>query len=406
MIIAELNMTDTGSTGQIMFSIAEFARQKDIKVFTYSPYPFSKLYVKKPVEREYHHYYGTWFERRISNLLGRIFGLNGLNCFFGTLDLINSLRKNKVELVHLHNLHGYCINLPLLFGFIKKNNIKVIWTLHDCWSFTGHCPHFSMVKCDKWQNGCFNCPQCRDYPQSLIDSSRLMWKMKKRWFTGVNNMTIITPSQWLADLVKQSFLREYPVKVINNGIDLEIFRPVPSDFRDKYGIPKEKYIILGVTFGWGERKGLDVFLELANRLPQDRYQIVLVGTDEAVDKKLPDSIISIHRTQSQRELAEIYSAADLFVNPTREETYPTVNMEAIACGTPVLTFGTGGSPEIPDGTCGAVVPCDDVDALESEIHRISQDQPFSQEACLRRAEAFDKNERFGEYVVFYQEIMQ
>jgi len=406
MTIAEINMTDMGSTGQIMFSVAETARQKEIVALTFSPYPFSKTYSKKPTARAGHYYYGTWLERRISNICGRIFGLNGLNCFFGTLEFIRKMKKNKVDLIHLHNLHGYCINLPLLFRFIKKNDIKVIWTLHDCWSFTGHCPHFTMVKCDKWQNGCFDCPQCRDYPQSLLDSSKLMWKMKKRWFTGVNHMTMITPSQWLSDLVKRSFLKEYPVRVINNGIDLEIFRPIPSDFRDKYSIPRKKYIILGVAFGWGERKGLDVFLELAKQLDSQKYQIVLVGTNDNTDKVLPNNIVSIHRTQNQQELAMIYSAADLFVNPTREEVLGLVNVEALACGTPGITFNVGGSPECYDDTCGRVVDCDNVNALEHEIVQICEGRPFTKEACLYRARSFDKNERFKEYIDLYTEVLK
>ena len=216
-------------------------------------------------------------------------------------------------------------------------------------------------------------------------------------------MTIVTPSQWLADLVKESFLKEYPVKVIHNGIDLEVFKPTSSDFRERYGIPAEKSVLLGVAFGWGVRKGLDVFVELARRLDPEKYQIVLVGTDEKTDKLLPENIISIHRTQNQTELAEIYTAADLFVNPTREENYPTVNMESIACGTPVLTFRTGGSPEILTEKTGSVVPCDDIDALEQEIRRICIEKPFSQADCLEHAKSFDMHQRFEEYVKLYEE---
>lgn len=216
-------------------------------------------------------------------------------------------------------------------------------------------------------------------------------------------MTIVTPSQWLADLVKVSYLKDYPVKVIYNGIDLTIFKPTESNFRERYGIPAEKKILLGVAFGWGKRKGLDVFMELANRLDKETYQIILVGTDDAVDAQLSKSIISIHRTQDQRELAEIYTAADLFVNPTREEVLGLVNVEALACGTPVITFKSGGSPECIDETCGSVVACDDVDKLEIEIMRICSDNPYSKEACLERAKAFDMNERFDEYIKLYEE---
>ena len=227
----------------------------------------------------------------------------------------------------------------------------------------------------------------------------MMWSLKKKYFTGINHCILVTPSQWLADLVKQSFLKGYPVKVINNGIDLSVFKPTESGFREKYGLEDVK-IVLGVASGWGKRKGLDVFIELAKRLLDD-YRIVLVGTDDNVDKQLPSNIISIHRTQNQKELAEIYTAANVFANPTREDTFPTVNMESLACGTPVVTFRTGGCPEILDETCGSVVDCDDVGALEIEIRRICDEKPYSVEACLARAQKFDMNDRFKEYLDLY-----
>lgn len=182
---------------------------------------------------------------------------------------------------------------------------------------------------------------------------------EEKWFTGIGNMTIVTPSKWLAELAKESYLKGYPIEVINNGIDLDVFKPTPSNFRGRYGIPAETHIVLGVSFAWGYRKGLDCFVEMAEKLGE-QYQIVLVGTDDEIDKNLPQNIISIHRTQNQKELAEIYSAADVFAMPTREENYPTVNMEAIACGTPVVTFDTGGSPEMLNEKVGRVVPVDDV----------------------------------------------
>lgn len=293
--------------------------------------------------------------------------------------------------------------MPLLFKYIKAHSIPVIWTLHDCWAFTGHCPYFDMAECTKWKTGCYSCPKYKEYPTTILDNSKFMYRLKKKWFSGVKNMNIITPSQWLADLVKQSFLKDYPVKVINNGIDLNIFKPVKSDFRKKHRINNDDYMLLGVAFGWGERKGLDVFTTLAKNLA-DNYKIVLVGTDNEIDKLLPPNIISIHRTQNQAELAEIYTAADLFINPTREENYPTVNMEAIACGTPVLTFDTGGSPEIPDETCGAVVPKNDIEAMQREIIRICKNKPYSSEACIERAKKFNMNDRFMEYIKLYKGV--
>ncbi len=228
-----------------------------------------------------------------------------------------------------------------------------------------------------------------------------MWKLKRKWFTGVQNMTIITPSEWLANLVRQSYLKEYPIKVINNGIDLNVFKPTKSDFRQKHHL-ENKYILLGVAFGWGKRKGLDVFIDLAKRL-DDRFQIVLVGTNDDVDKLLPANIISVHKTNNQQELAEIYTAADLFVNPTREENYPTVNMESISCGTPVLTFKTGGSPEIPNVKTGYVVDVDDIDEMERQIIKICTERVFSKEDCLKRATAFNADKKYMEYIELYSQ---
>lgn len=394
----QINSCNFGSTGNIMLGISQLAKVEpnECRVCV----PLQRDNCKKEVDGQI--FIGNRVSRNIHLHLAKLTGYNGSFSYLSTRRFIKKIMEYKPDVIHLHNLHNCYINLPVLFDYIKRDSIPVIWTLHDCWSFTGHCPHFTMVKCDKWKTGCYDCPSYCEYPASRFDNSKKMYRLKKKWFTGVPNMTIVTPSQWLADLVKESYLKDYPVKVIHNGIDLDIFKPTPSNFRQKYGIDDGKYIILGVAFGWGKRKGLDVFIELAERLDSEKYQIVLVGTDDNIDKHLPSNIIAIHRTQNQIELAEIYSAADLFVQPTREENYPTVNMESIACGTPVLTFRTGGSPEIVDETCGSVVDCDDVDAMESELKRICEMQPYSTAACLEKARAFDKQDRFKEYIDLYE----
>lgn len=400
MDVAEINMTWCGSTGDITFSIADCLRKHGISAQTYSPHELNR---DEP-SFQFHHYYGTRFGRKLHNLFGRITGLNGLGSVIDTIQLIQMLKKKQTDVLHLHNLHSYCINFPILFRYIKKNKIKVFWTLHDCWTFTGHCPHYAMIGCDRWKRGCHHCPQKREYPQSLMDSSRIMYRLKKRWFCGVENLTFITPSNWLSNQVKQSFLTEYPTKIICNGIDLSLFCPTPSCFREKEHIAAEKKIVLGVAFGWTNRKGLDVFVELEKRLPAEKYQIVLVGTDEGIDKQLPKGIISIHRTKSKRELAEIYTAANVFANPTREDTFPTVNMEALACGTPVITFDTGGSPEIIDANCGRVVECDNIGNFVKEIIDVCENEPFDKLNCLRRAKKYDREKQLDEYFKLFAEL--
>lgn len=390
MKLVQINSTcGVGSTGKICVAISELLNERNVENYImYSVSGTSYQQGKKYASRLY---------LKSQALRSRIQGNNGFNAKLSTKKLIRELNEIRPDIVHLHNLHSNDCNIKLLLTYLSQNKIKTYWTFHDCWTFTGYCTYFTIAKCEKWKSECKECPQ-RKKSSWLFDRSSYVYKQKKKAFSGLA-LTIITPSEWLADLVKQSFLKDYPVKVIHNGIDLSIFKPTESDFRKKYGC-EGKYILLGVAFGWGYRKGLDVFLELEKRLDKN-YQIVLVGTDENVDKQLPENIISIHRTQNQTELAEIYTAADLFVQPTREENYPTVNMEAIACGTPVLTFKTGGSPEIIDDTCGMVVERNDIEAMKKEILKICEEKTFSREECLERAKNFNANDRFKEYIDLY-----
>lgn len=338
--------------------------------------------------------------RKLQALRSRVLGNYGFNSALATRKMIRELERLQPDVVHLHNIHGHDCDLEMLLSYFREHGTRLVWTFHDCWAFTGYCTHFTMAACDKWKRGCADCPQRREYAW-FFDRSAALYEAKKRLFEGLD-LTIVTPSAWLAGLVKQSFLKDHPVCVIHNGIDPEIFHPAAGDFRQRHGLEHKK-IVLGVSFDWGRKKGLDVFAALAERLPED-YQIVLVGTDERAERLIPEGILSIRRTQDQRQLAEIYAAADVFVNPTREENFPTVNLEALACGTPVVTFRTGGSPETIDETCGSVVECDDVDALEREILRVCTQTPYSQAQCSARAREFEKNRRFREYLDLYERL--
>lgn len=339
---------------------------------------------------------------KIQALKSKLAGNYGFNSKAATKKIVNELERLKPNIVHLHNIHGHDCNLEILFTYLKNSKIKLIWTFHDCWAFTGYCTHFGIADCDKWKYGCSDCVQKKAFSY-FFDKSGQLFQKKKQLFEGLD-LTIVTPSQWLADMLKESFFKEYPVKVIYNGIDLSVFQPTESSFREDYGIPQSKKIVLGVAFDWGYQKGLDVFIDLAKRLDCEKYRIVLVGTDSLSDKQIPGNIISVHRMQNQTELAKLYTAADVFVNPTREEVLGLTNIEANACGTPVLTFRTGGSPECIDSTSGAVVETDDVDALEKEIIRICENKMFSSSECRSRAQKFDKNERFKEYTELYESI--
>lgn len=293
------------------------------------------------------------------------------------------------DILWLHNIHGYYINVELLFDWIKKRpEMQVKWTLHDCWAFTGHCAHFTAAHCNQWKTQCIECTQMNQYPASYTDNCKSNFERKKNAFCGVKNMELISPSNWLAGLVKESFLKEYPIRVVHNKINTDWFKPTYGGFRKKYNL-QDKKIVLGVSAIWNERKGLNDFFALSDML-DDTYKIVLVGLDNHQLKNLPEKIIGIAKTDSPVELAEIYTAADVFVNPTREETFGLVNIEALACGTPVVTFNAGGSPECIDASCGSVVDIDDLSEMKNEIVRICSDKPYSEQSCLKRAALFDK----------------
>lgn len=393
MKVVQINsVCGSGSTGKICVSVSELLTQKGIENYIFYAYGNSDYAIGKR--------YMSLCKVKLNAVKARVFGNWGFDSAKATKRLIGELDKIQPDIIHLHNLHAHNVHLDVLFSYLKEKKTKIIWTFHDCWAFTGYCPHYDMIGCYQWKTGCRSCPQRKQYSW-FFDRSRYVYEKKKELFTGLD-MTIVTPSHWLAEQVKQSFFKDYPVKVIHNGIDLEVFRPRESNFRKKYDL-EEKFILLGVAFGWGVRKGLDVFVELSKRL-DERFQIVLVGTDEKVDRQLPDNIISIHRTQNQIELAEIYTIADLFINPTREENYPTVNMESIACGTPVITFDTGGSPEIVDESCGRVVKKDDISALEYEIINMYKSKMYATENCRKRALQFDMQQKYMEYLNMYEKL--
>ena len=256
-----------------------------------------------------------------------------------------------------------------------------------------------MVKCDKWLTQCHKCEKRKEYSW-FFDKSKKLFERKKKAYKDVD-LTVIAPSEWIKQLASQSMLGNYPSLLINNGIDLDVFKPTESDLKEKYGL-QGKHVILGVAFDWGKRKGLSVFKRLAEQL-DDNYQIIMVGTNDAVDKKLPESIIKIHKTHNQQELAQLYTIADVLVNPTLEENYPSVNMESIACGTPVVTYNTGGSPESLDEHSGSVVEKNDFDALKNEVIRICKEHPYSVDNCLERARRFAWEDKFATYCDLYLE---
>lgn len=314
---------------------------------------------------------GGALDNKISALHTRITDKHGLANKRATKKFLAWADAYDPDILWLHNLHGYYINIELLFAWIKSRpQMQVKWTLHDCWAFTGHCSYFTFANCEQWKTQCRKCSQKRYYPKSfLFDNCRQNFLRKRNAFTGVNNLTLIVPSHWLAELTRQSFLKEYPVEIVHNTIDTSVFKPTPSDFRKQYGL-EDKKLILGVAFGWGSRKGYDDFLALSSML-DETYRIVLVGVTKKQQKHLPPSVIGICKTNSKQKLAEIYSACDVFVNLTYEDNYPTVNLEARACGLPIITYRAGGSAESA-GADANVVDAGDINAVFDAIVSLPQ----------------------------------
>ena len=337
--------------------------------------------------------------------LTRLCDKHGFGSKRATEEFIQRVEDYDPDIIHLHNIHGYYLNVEIFFDYIKRSQKPVIWTLHDCWSFTGHCPHFEMVGCDKWKTECYKCPMKKEYPSSIfMDRSRTNFRRKQKAFTGIKNITLVTPSEWLASRVNESFMNEYNLQVINNGIDFNIFKPTVSNFRQENAL-EGKFLILGVANIWEPRKGLRHFIELARFLNEDEV-IVLVGLPVKHQKGLPNNVLRIPKTSDARELVAIYTAADVFFNPTMEDTFPTTNLEALACGTPVVTFDTGGSAESTDDGSGFVVEIGNLWGVQESIDEIRSDgKTFYVEHCVKRVkDHFDKRERIQEYIDLYKRV--
>ena len=354
---------------------------------------------------------GSKYDVYFHGIKTRLFDDHGFGSKRATLKLIRDIEGIDPDVIHLHHLHGYFIHIEILFNFLKLYNKPVVWTFHDCWSFTGHCAYYEFVGCEKWKTQCYNCEQKNEYPKSILfDRSRLNYLDKKRIFNSVDNLTIVPVSKWLEKNVKQSFLKNYPCITIHNGIDLDIFSPkLTKDFLlKKHGI-KDKFVLLGVASSWDRRKGFSEFLKLRNRIDSNQFMIILIGLNDQqmriVDNNY-NGIIGVKRTEDAHELAKYYSACDVFVNPTLEDTYPTTNLEAIACGTPVLTYNTGGSIESVNTSIGAIIEKGNIDDLINTIYKFSElGKDYFSENCRKYAISnFDKRLNFKKYLDLYTKL--
>ena len=343
---------------------------------------------------------------------------HGLGSVIVTSRIIHFLKKEQPDIIQLHNIHGYYINYPMLFDYLKNEyKGRMYWMLHDCWAFTGHCAYYTAAGCDRWKSLCHDCPEKREYPISLLlDSSSCNYRRKKKYFTGLKNMTIIVPSHWLESQVKESFLKDYPVEVVNNGIDLSIYRPQrDSGIRARYGIPQNKKIILGVAMYWTKRKGLSDFKRLSQRLIEqgnNEYVIVLVGLSSKQKANLPDNVIGIRRTENVRDIVALYTESHIMVNPSVEETFSMVTVEAMACGTPVIVLDTSAVCELVSGDTGIVLHKDrsqevNPDRYIEAIHSIETKMSegiISEQSLVRHASGYSSERQTDHILSLYKRL--
>lgn len=370
--LVQINTVFNVSTGRIMADIQKAANEAGYETISFAGRPPITNGMKSEM-------YGNPVSFWSHVILTTLFDAQGYGSYFATKKLIRRLREEKPDIIHLHNLHGYYLHLPLLCRYLNEEyQGKIFWTFHDCWPITGHCAHFVSAKCNKWQSECYRCKKKTEYPISLFwDGSKRNYKLKKKLFTNMKNLTIIVPSQWMQENVKKSFLKEKRIEVVHNGIDLNIFQFIQDNYIwDKYNVPKEKKIILGVASIWGKGKGLEDFIKLSKILPED-YHIVLVGLNARQIRHMPDNITGILRTDNREELVRMYSNACVFMNPSVEESFSLVTVEALACGTPVIALDTSAVKELVSAENGIILsqhtPQDYLNAIlvleKSELNR-------------------------------------
>lgn len=410
MKLVQINICDFGSTGRIMRQIHDTATKNGIESWCF----YGKG--KQSEENNRMIKFSTPLDYYSHVFAGLVFDRYGFGSKWDTQRLIEYLKDIKPDIIHLHNIHSFVLNLEMLFEYIKYSNIKVVWTLHDSWSFTAFCGNPEFHNCEKWKYECSNCPhrlskQGRKRRSIFYDYSRTAFRRKKNAFCDVNNISIVSPSNWLKKNVEQSYLNYGELKTIHNGVDLDVFNPnvieIPegkNEIRRNYGIPTDCNLLLGVASVWTDAKGLNTFFQMGKMI-NDNTKILLVGLNDSQMKSLPENIIGVKRIENVVDLAKLYAISDVFINPTLADTFPTVNMESLACGTPVVTYNTNGSPESVGEGCGYVVEQGNTKILlEMAKKAISS---CDREVCRRYAEkSFDFNTTIEKYFNLYKEKLK
>ena len=405
MKVVSINTYSSGSTGTIMRQIGELAEKENIQYYSFSSAKLSN-------NRDYHNhtYIDTSIQYNFHKYLGNAFGLEDFGSLVPTLKLIRQIEKIDPDIVHLHNIHGYCFDVYTLLRFLVRKKYRVIWTLHDCWTFTGRCPYFLQTGCEKWLEQCFDCKYSgREYPQSRylrLESNN--FQKKKKIIPQLSGLTIVTPSEWLSEMVNKSFLSKTKTLVINNGIDTNTFTfRRDENTRSRYGLSENKFLVLAVAGAWTKRKGLDDIIIIARELDSRYFEVVVVGELPTIVNEFSDSkskIKCIGKTNSPSELADIYSCCDCFINPTHDDNYPTTNLEALSCKLPVITYNTGGAGEMVDESVGRVIETGRTDLMVDTILKIRNNEICFSFDNLDRSK-LDKQQSFRKYIDLYKQIL-
>lgn len=350
---------------------------------------------------------GNDFDVKLHGLLTRLFDLHGLGSILATKRFLRKVDRIKPDIIHLHNIHGYFLNYNILFKYLIKHQIPVVWTFHDCWPFTGHCGYFEKYGCTKWKSECKSCPGYKDYPRSaFFDLSRFQYALKKQLFTSLDTIHVTTVSAWLKGLTEQSYFSKYPIHVVYDGIDTESFVYRNSDLRTLYHI-EDKIVLMSAAANWTAQKGWNDYIELSKILPDDCI-IMLLGVTDEQSKNLPSNIIPVARVEGKDKLAEYYSMADILLNLSYQETFGMTTAEAMSCGTPGISYNRTACPELITSETGIVVEAGDMDAIIAAIKTIqSNGKDFYREACRQRVlDNFDFKKVNRKFFDIYQDIIK
>lgn len=402
--LLQVNATcNWGSTGHIAEQIATYARTKGWDCYL----AHGARYVNDSAMKTY--MVGSRTDNLIHAAKSMLLGQHGLGSKLVTRDLVKNIEQIRPDIIHLHNIHGYYLNFQILFEYLKRSGVPVAWTFHDCWPITGQCTHFVSVGCEKWKeaNGCHHCPLLGESYKTYVDRSNKNWQLKKEMFTSLDDLTIVTVSHWLEGIVKDSYFKNKRIQTIHNGIDTDVFIPLPDNSYslEKYGLCNTQYI-MGVSMDWSDKKGFSDYCKLSSQVPAG-VKIVLLGLDEERCRIASQyGIIGLKRTDNVKELVKLYNGATIIMNLSYEETFGLTTVEGFSCGVPGIVYNATASPELMTPETGLVAEPGNMEGVVKAIKMImAKGKSYYASACRERAvKHFNKDDRYEDYLRLYEEL--